>query len=66
MNKSVKGILFVIHLLAILMAETMKYFIYNDYYEFIDKIAIRLSSINILYVKIFQAISLNNSFIEKS
>ena len=64
MNKSVKGILFVIHLLAILMAETMKYFIYNDYYEFIDKIAIRLSSINILYVKIFQAISLNNSFID--
>ena len=44
----------------------MKYFIYrffNDHNSFVHRLTQKLASINILYVKVFQAIALNNNFI---
>ena len=40
------------------------YFVFKDYPILIDNLTKRLSSINILYVKIFQAFALNNHFID--
>ena len=40
------------------------YFIYKDYSYFIDNLTYRLASINVLCVKIFQAIALNNNLID--
>ena len=40
------------------------YYISKDYSNFIDRLTQRLASINILYVKVFQAIALNNSLID--
>jgi len=55
---------FIINLLFIISSECFLYFIYKDYSLFIEKITHRLASINILYVKIFQAIALNNNLID--
>jgi predicted unusual protein kinase regulating ubiquinone biosynthesis (AarF/ABC1/UbiB family) len=41
------------------------YYLFKDYEMFIDQITKRLASINILYVKFFQAIALNNSLIDE-
>ena len=41
------------------------YFIIKDKEAFIKNITLKLSKINILYVKIFQAIALNNNFIDE-
>jgi predicted unusual protein kinase regulating ubiquinone biosynthesis (AarF/ABC1/UbiB family) len=38
--------------------------LFRDYSSFIDRLARRLASINILYVKLFQAFALNNSLID--
>jgi predicted unusual protein kinase regulating ubiquinone biosynthesis (AarF/ABC1/UbiB family) len=40
------------------------YCIFRDYAQFIHGITHRLAQINILYVKVFQAIALNNNFID--
>ena len=64
MNKTIKGILFILNALFIFLNEIMVYIIYNDYSLFIDRLIMRLSSINILYVKVFQAFALNNSLID--
>jgi predicted unusual protein kinase regulating ubiquinone biosynthesis (AarF/ABC1/UbiB family) len=40
------------------------YYIYKDYSRFIDSLTHRLASINILYVKLFQALALNNNLID--
>lgn len=64
MLKQIKGVLFTLQLLFILGSEYLIYCILNDYPLFIDRITYRLISINILYVKMFQAFALNNSFID--
>jgi len=63
MYKTLKGILFLLNVAFIFGKELSLYLIFKDYSLLIDRLCIRLSSINILCVKIFQAISLNNSLI---
>ena len=63
MFKTLKGILFLINVFFIFGKESVIYLIYKDYSSFVERIALELSSINILCVKIFQAFALNNSLI---
>jgi predicted unusual protein kinase regulating ubiquinone biosynthesis (AarF/ABC1/UbiB family) len=63
-QKTVKSLIFLLNVLFILSSEFAIYFVKRDYSYFIDRLSSRLSSINILYVKIFQAFALNNSLID--
>jgi predicted unusual protein kinase regulating ubiquinone biosynthesis (AarF/ABC1/UbiB family) len=65
MNKIIKEILFIFKAFYIISSELIKYAIFRDYSVFIENLATRLASINILYVKMFQAIALNNSLIDE-
>ena len=64
MYKELKRLFFLINVFFIFGSEFLIYKIYNDYYCFIDRLTRRLSSVNILCVKIFQAFALNNSLID--
>ena len=65
MYKEVKGILFLINVFFIFGKEYVIYLIYKDFPSFVERLALELSSINILCVKIFQAFALNNSLIDE-
>ena len=65
MYKEVKGILFLINVVFIFGKEYVTYLIYKDFPSFVERLALSLSSINILCVKIFQAFALNNSLIDE-
>ena len=60
-----KGILFLVNVFYIFGKEYFLYLIFQDYSTFIERLALELSSINILCVKIFQAFALNNSLIDE-
>ena len=62
--KIIKNIHFLLKVFFIILFEFILYTIYNDYSNFIQRITSKLASINILYVKLFQAIALNNNFID--
>lgn len=64
MYKIMKELLFLLQMFFIVGSELMLYGVFKDYSSFIDRITTRLASINILYVKIFQAFALNNRFID--
>lgn len=64
MLKNLCHILFLINTSTIILTELLLYFIFRNYSLFIENITGRLASINILYVKVFQAIALNNSLID--
>jgi ubiquinone biosynthesis protein len=64
MLKNIHHIIFLINTATIIAMELLLYFIFRDYSLFISNITSRLASINILYVKVFQAIALNNSLID--
>ena len=59
-----KEIVFIFKVLYIIGSEIIYYIIFRDYLIFIDNITHRLASVNILYVKIFQAIASNNNLID--
>ena len=59
-----KQFLFLVNFLFIIGSEWILFFIFMDYYVFIERLCKRLASINILYVKIFQSIALNNRLID--
>jgi predicted unusual protein kinase regulating ubiquinone biosynthesis (AarF/ABC1/UbiB family) len=63
-RKNINSIIFLLNALFIFGSEFAIYGLFRDYSSFIDRLSIRLSSINILYVKIFQAFALNNSLID--
>jgi len=65
MIKNLKGILFLINVLFIFGKESLLYLIFKDYSSFVERLALELSSINILCVKIFQAFASNNSLIDE-
>jgi predicted unusual protein kinase regulating ubiquinone biosynthesis (AarF/ABC1/UbiB family) len=65
MLKIFKNILFVFNFIQIIGEELMIYAIFRDYSSFVDRVTMRLSYINILYVKLFQAFALNNSLIDE-
>jgi predicted unusual protein kinase regulating ubiquinone biosynthesis (AarF/ABC1/UbiB family) len=56
---------FLFNVVSIVCSECAMYCIFRDYGKFIHGITHRLAQINILYVKIFQAIALNNNFIDE-
>ncbi len=60
----VKNIIFLLNVISILGTEYVLYFAFNDYSLFLDRLTMKLASINILYVKVFQAFALNNSLID--
>jgi predicted unusual protein kinase regulating ubiquinone biosynthesis (AarF/ABC1/UbiB family) len=64
MLKNIKSIIFLLNALFIFASEMIIYSVFQDYSFFIDRLSMRLASINILYVKIFQAFALNNSLID--
>ena len=64
MTNIFNNILFVINTSWIIFSETVKYNIFNDKMSYVNNITNRLSKINILSVKIFQAIALNNNLID--
>jgi predicted unusual protein kinase regulating ubiquinone biosynthesis (AarF/ABC1/UbiB family) len=64
MERIFKEILFIINAFFIISSELFIYLIFGNYSNFIDRITNRLASINILYVKVFQAFALNNSLID--
>ena len=63
--KTMKNIFFLFHASWIILSELALYEIFNNYMSFIDRLTSRLASINILYVKIFQAFALNNKLIDE-
>jgi predicted unusual protein kinase regulating ubiquinone biosynthesis (AarF/ABC1/UbiB family) len=65
MYKELKGILFLANVFFIFGKEMFLYLIFQDYSSFVERLALELSSINILCVKIFQAFALNNSLIDE-
>ena len=66
MYKEIQGVLFLLQCLYIFGGEFILYKLdFNNYVEFITRLAHRLASVNILCVKIFQAIALNNSLIDE-
>ena len=58
-------LLFLFNVSWIFVSEFLKFFIFNDRSAFIDRLTMRLASVNVLYVKVFQAIALNNNFIDE-
>jgi predicted unusual protein kinase regulating ubiquinone biosynthesis (AarF/ABC1/UbiB family) len=64
MKKNIKSVIFLINAFFIFVTEGLIYAFFQDYSLFIDRLSMRLASINILYVKIFQAFALNNSLID--
>lgn len=62
----ISKIWFVLNTLYIFGSEFLYYYFFNNYSSFIDKLTIRLASLNILYVKIFQAVASNNCLIDET
>ena len=50
----------------IIFWELFSYALYHNYTVFIDRLSLRLARINILYIKIFQALALNYHFIDEN
>lgn len=59
-----KQITFLCKVIFILLSEYLIYLWYRDYKSFIYHITEKLSAINILYVKVFQAFAYNNTLID--
>ena len=63
-KKVIKFIIFLSSTCWILLSELFMYSLFQKYDLFIDNLTYRLSKVNILYVKVFQAFALNNHFID--
>lgn len=64
MYKVLKQFFFLWNVFFIFIFEVSKFTVFKDYYNFIENLTQKLASINILYVKVFQSIALNNSLID--
>ena len=64
MNKTIQNIFFLLHASWIILFELFLYGLFKNYESFIDRLTHKLASINILYVKMFQAFALNNALID--
>ena len=62
----IKQIIFLVRLIYIILSEAIIFVILNNKNNTIIRLTNRLSKINMLYVKIFQAIALNTSFIDEA
>lgn len=63
-KKVINFIIFLASTCWILLSELFIYALFQNYDSFIDNLTYRLSKVNILYVKVFQAFALNNHFID--
>ena len=61
---TISNLFFLLDMMYIFSVEYITYLVSKNYNAFIKNIAYRLSNKNILYIKIFQAISLNNHIID--
>ena len=61
----VKQMWFLFKVFYIFSSEYLYLLFHSDKPKFIDRLTYRLASVNILYVKVFQAIALNNSLIDE-
>ena len=64
MNKIIQNIFFLLNASWIILFELFLYGLFNNFDSFIDRLTHKLASINILYVKMFQAFALNNALID--
>jgi predicted unusual protein kinase regulating ubiquinone biosynthesis (AarF/ABC1/UbiB family) len=64
--KTVQNLLFIIQTGWIIISEFCLYLYYRNYQEYIKRLAKRLASVNILYVKIFQSIALHVNIIDNT
>ena len=64
MNKTIQNIFFLLHASWIILSELFLYGLFKNFDSFIDRLTHKLASINILYVKMFQAFALNNALID--
>ena len=60
-----KNVVFLIRVLWIFWIEFLSYVFFQNYDEMIERILLRLSEINILYVKVFQALSFSKEMISE-
>lgn len=65
-KKTCNGLLFLATISCLIGKEMAIYMWTRDFGQCIDRLTVSLSSVNILYVKIFQAIALNNHFIDET
>ena len=63
--KNLKHLWFFIQICYVFFSEFAIYNLFNNYSTFIDRLTSKLASMNILYVKLFQAFALNNNFIDE-
>lgn len=63
-KKTFSNIVFILDVAAIFLQEYIRLLFMQNYCEFVRRVARNLSKKNILYVKMFQAISLNNNLID--
>lgn len=64
-HKMTRFIVFLCQIIFVFIRQYCIYLILNDYDLFIENVTTQLAQINILYVKIFQAIALNNDLIDE-
>jgi predicted unusual protein kinase regulating ubiquinone biosynthesis (AarF/ABC1/UbiB family) len=62
----IKQLWFLFKVCFIFSSEYLFLFFHADKLKFIDRLTQRLANVNILYVKVFQAIALNNSLIDEN
>jgi len=60
----INNFLILVRIFFVIAYECLLYKYYGDFADFVFRITHKLADINILYVKIFQAIALNNSLID--
>jgi predicted unusual protein kinase regulating ubiquinone biosynthesis (AarF/ABC1/UbiB family) len=66
MTKFLKNVFFLIQAGVVVSLECIGYLYYRNFDYFVDGLASNLINLNILYVKMFQAIAFNNGFINDS
>lgn len=66
LSKTLSNCFFLFHATWIILTELFMYLLFRNFDTFIGRITSKLSSINILYVKTFQAFALNNCLIDDS
>ena len=64
--KIFKYIYFLSKITFIISTETVRYYFLQDITDYVDRLSIKLASINILCVKLFQAIALENNLIDNN
>jgi len=65
MEKIINEIFTIVNFFGIIFYETSIYFFFRDYSNYVKRLSTSLAKVNILYVKLFQAIASNNNLIDE-